>query len=316
MAATFSILTPNFNQGRFLDRNIQSVRQQDVPNVEHIVIDGGSKDQSVDVLKRHSSHLAHWVSEPDHGQADALCKALKHATGDYVGWLNADEFYEPNVLSHVRDAFAANADTVLVYGDVRRVDAQGEQIRINRQWRFDFDVCRIQTPIIINCGAFFRRDRLLEVGGFDSTWQYLMDWEMYIRFMRGGQKWTKLRRVVGNFTMHERSKTATAQPGFEAEIQRLQHREFPDWTQEQIDAHKKRQHQRMVSHMMLDGVLFEKAWFKLVRQRQYAHLFGDSGARLPVISRMLDIVIPASNRKPARQPAMRTAGEVTSTTTA
>jgi len=292
---SFSILTPNFNQGQFLGKAINSVQQQDVSGVQHIVIDGGSTDESVDVLQANDDKLGYWVSEPDDGQAHALSKALTHATGKYVGWINADEYYEPNILGQVQAAFESDPDVVLVYGNVRRVDPNGNEIRVNRQWRFDYDICQIQTPIIINCGAFFRRDRLIECGGFDPSWQYLMDWEMYIRFMRDGQKAKRLKQTLSNFTMHEASKTATSQPGFEEEILRLRRREFPDWTDEQIEAHKKRQHQRMVTHMLMDGVLFEKAYFKLVKQRQYAQYFGDAGARLPVISRVIDLVVPVKD---------------------
>ncbi len=306
MGVTFSILTPSFNQGRFLARNLLSVQHQDLParQVQHIVIDAGSTDETRTLLRASSDRLGYWVSEPDDGQAHALTKALAQAEGDYVGWLNADEYYEPNVLGAVRDAFAQNPDAVLVYGDVRRVDGEGRSIRVNRQWRFDFDICQVQTPIIINCGAFFRRDRLLECGGFDASWRYLMDWELYIRFMRGNQRWVKLRQVLGNFIMHPQSKTATSQAGFEREIARLQQREFPGWTQEAIEAHKHRQKQRMMTHMLLDGVLFEKAYFKLVRQRQYAHLFGDAGARLPVVSRVLDWMLPPT--APASTPGVST----------
>ncbi|MCC6581416.1 MAG: glycosyltransferase [Phycisphaeraceae bacterium] len=292
MQPVFSILTPCLNQARFLERNLRSVAGQASRDVEHIVIDGGSTDGGVEMLRRHGDSLAHWVSEPDGGQADALRKALSVARGEWIGWLNADEFYEPGALDHVRAAMDKHPDAELVYGNVRRVDAEGHAIRVNRQWRFDYDVCRIQTPIIINCGAFFRRQRLIDRGGFDPSWHYILDWEMYIRYMRGKPKWLRLKQVLGNFTMHAQSKTATSQEAFEAEIQRLRQREFPGWTPQQIDAEKRRQHARMMQHMLLDGVLFEKAYFKLVRQRNYAHLFGDPGVRVPVVSRVLDLVAP------------------------
>jgi hypothetical protein len=209
-----------------------------------------------------------------------------------VGWVNVDEFYEPNVFALVSRTFERNPEAAVVYGNVRQVDVSGEPIRVRGQWRFDFDVCRIQTPIITNCAAFFRRDRLVACGGFDPSWHCLMDWEMFIRLMRGGQKWVRLKRVLGNFGMHRQSKTATMQPTFAAEQRRLREREFPGMSDEEFERRRLTQFKRMRRHMLLDGVLFEKAWFKLVRQRRYAAYFGDPGVRLPVISRMIDWVYP------------------------
>lgn len=281
-----SILTPSYNQATFLERNLQSVASQDVRKVEHIVVDGGSSDDTTAILSRHGDEIQ-WVSEKDDGQADALRKALARATGDIVGWLNVDEYYEPRIFRKVIDAFERTPQTAIVYGDFRRVTADGSTIRINRQWRFDYAVCQIQTPIIQNCAAFFRRDRLIECGGFDPTWHYLLDWELYIRFMRGNQRWVKLNETLGNFTMHVQSKTSSAPSGFEREIERLRKREFPEWTPEMIAKHKRKQEQRMKYHMLLDGVLLEKVWFKLVRQKKYEDLFGMPGVEVPVVSPLL-----------------------------
>jgi glycosyltransferase involved in cell wall biosynthesis len=281
-----SILTPSYNQGRFLERNIQSVLDQDVADVEHIVMDAGSADDTVAILNRYNERVQ-WRSEKDNGQADALNKALKQATGDIVGWLNVDEYYEPRIFRKIIDAFERSPDAMVVYGDFRRVTADGATIRINRQWRFDYAVCQVQTPIMFNCAAFFRRDRLMECGGFDVSWTYLLDWELYIRFMRGNQGWVKLNEVLGNFTMHPQSKTATSRAGFDREIQRLHLREFPGWSPEQIERHRRRQEWRMRYHMLLDGVIAEKIWFKLVRQKLYGGVFGIDDKDIPLLSPLL-----------------------------
>lgn len=290
----FSILTPSFNQGAFLEKNIRSVKQQDVAadQIEHIIMDGGSTDGTVEVLKKYGDGLAYWVSEADGGQSDALAKALARATGDIIGWINVDEFYEPGIFRAVSDAFEQNPDAVLVYGNFRRVTPDGKTIRVNRQWRFDYDVCRTVTPTAANCAAFFRRDRLIDVGGFDSSWECIMDWEMFIRLMRGPKSWVRLDRVLGNFTMHRQSKTAMIQPKFAAEMKRLRQREFPELDDAAFDRMKRTQIRRMKRHMLLDGVIFEKVWFKLARQRHFAAYFGDSGVRLPVFSRLLDMLSP------------------------
>lgn len=293
----FSILTPSFNQASFLERNLASVRDQDVTGTQHIVIDGGSSDGTREILSQHGDYLHYWCSEPDAGQADALNKALSHATGDIIGWLNVDEYYEPKVFRLVEEAFRRNPRAAVVYGDFRRVEPDGTPIRVNRTWRFDYEVCRIQTPIIMNCSAFFRRDRLVEVGGFDASWQYIMDWELYIRFMRGGQRWVRLPHVLANFTMHPASKTASSQDKFNAEIGRLRAREYPDLNDQQFAAAKQRQFRRMQWHMFQDGVLLGKIWFKLVTQRRYSEYFGSDGSRLPVISHIIDVFAPRSPKR-------------------
>lgn len=294
----FSILTPSFNQASFLERNIQSVLAQDTPDVEHIIFDGNSIDGTVDILKRYSPYLAYWTSEPDRGQADALCKALAKSTGDVIGWLNVDEYYDKNIFGAVCRAFEQNPKSDVVYGDHRRVFASGQTLRVNRQWRFDFDVCRIQTPIMISCSTFFRREKLLACGGFDPSWHFLMDWELYIRFMRGGTKWVRLKRVLGNGSMHELSKTATNQADFNREVERLRQREFPGLSAEDLSRLQARQIRRMKWHMLLDGVIFEKIWFKAFRQRYYSAYFGDPGTRIPLLTPFLDLVAPVGASKP------------------
>lgn len=281
-----SILTPSYNQGAFLERNIRSVLSQDVAEVEHIVMDGGSTDDTLEILSRHSGDVR-WVSERDNGQADALSKALLRATGDIVGWLNVDEYYEPNILGRVVEEFREHPELALVYGDYRRVTADGVTIRINRQWSFDYGICQARTPIIANCASFFSRQRVIDCGGFDASWHYLLDWEFFIRFMRGNQRWVKSNQILGNFTMHPQSKTSSAPGGFVREIQRLREREFPGWSGEKIEKHLLKQDRRMLLHMLLDGVIAEKIWFKLVRQRKYKDLFGMPGVEVPVLSPFL-----------------------------
>lgn len=288
----FSILTPSYNQGKFLTRNIQSVQSQDVKGTQHIIIDGGSTDQTVEILNRFDHQLHYWCSEKDKGQGDALNKGLTKATGDIVGWLNVDEFYEQNIFARVAEVFETNPDVVLVYGDFRRVLPDTTAFRVNRQWRFDYEVCRIKAPIVMNCAAFFRRDRLIDCGGFDASWYFVMDWELYMRFMQGDQKWVHLKKILGNFTMHKLSKTSSAQDILREEIKQLRARQFPSWDECQIERWLRRQARRAAWHMLLDGVLWEKMWFKLFRQRHYAAYFGDPGVRLPVVSRLLDWAIP------------------------
>src|SRR3954447_10463959 len=114
-----SILTPSYNQAGFLEHNIRSVINQDAPDIEHIVMDGGSTDDTTAILARYNDRIR-WASESDRGQADALNKALRLSTGEIIGWLNVDEYYEPQIFGKVVDAFRKSPAAALVYGDFRR----------------------------------------------------------------------------------------------------------------------------------------------------------------------------------------------------
>jgi len=132
---SISIVTPSFNQAAFLNEALLSVRQQDYSCLEHIVVDGGSSDDSTEILKGHSEtpgweHLQ-WVSEPDRGQSDALNKGFARARGEIIGWLNSDDRYRPNCFTAVAKAFQ-DPDVDIVYGDSAWIDVQGKIFRLRR----------------------------------------------------------------------------------------------------------------------------------------------------------------------------------------
>ncbi|GAM09746.1 chondroitin synthase [Geobacter sp. OR-1] len=120
-----SIVTPSFNQGRFIEKTILSVIEQDYPNLEYIIIDGGSTDESVEIIKKYEKHLVYWVSEPDRGQSHAINKGFDRATGEIFGWLNSDDWYHPGALNAVAEAFTANPDAGAVVGGGDYVDEGG-----------------------------------------------------------------------------------------------------------------------------------------------------------------------------------------------
>lgn len=111
-----SIVTPSFNQGKYLEKTILSVLEQDYPNLEYIIIDGGSTDNSVEIIKKYEKHLAYWVSEPDRGQSHAINKGFGHATGEILGWLNSDDYYAPGAPQAIAEAFLANPDVGAIVG--------------------------------------------------------------------------------------------------------------------------------------------------------------------------------------------------------
>src|ERR1700744_2763520 len=131
-----SIVNMSYQQGRYLDATLRSVLDQGYVDLEYIVIDGGSKDQSVPVIQAHARHLAYWVSEPDRGQTDALIKGFNRASGDICGWLCSDDLLLPGALQKVAVFFDAHPDVAAVYGDALWIDAQGAYIRPKREMGF------------------------------------------------------------------------------------------------------------------------------------------------------------------------------------
>src|SRR6185369_4233383 len=121
MLPKISIVTPSFNQAPFLERTIQSVLDQGYENLEYIIIDGGSKDGSVDIIRKYSSRLAYWVSEPDSGQSDAINKGLRSASGDWLAWQNSDDVYYPGAFASLARAAAAHPDAGLITGDMAMI---------------------------------------------------------------------------------------------------------------------------------------------------------------------------------------------------
>src|SRR5215831_18533986 len=130
-----SIVTPSYNQGRFIEETIQSVLSQDYPNLEYIIIDGGSKDQSVDIIRKYEKRLAYWVSEKDSGAADAIAKGFRRATGDIMAYLNSDDLYSPETLRAVAEVFQAGRSDV-VYGNTWWIDSDGHYLGERRQTPF------------------------------------------------------------------------------------------------------------------------------------------------------------------------------------
>ena len=191
-----SIVTPSFNHARFLPRTLESVRSQQQAaegqfELEHIIVDGGSTDGTVEILRACGPEVR-WVSEPDRGQADALNKGLAMATGDIVGWLNSDDVYEPGALLAVADVMAAEPATQWVYGRVRIIDENDREIRpcITRykDWRmrgFRFEKL-LGENWISQMGVFWRRSASAEVGPFRTELHYCMDYDYWLRL---GARW-------------------------------------------------------------------------------------------------------------------------------
>lgn len=174
-----SIITPSFNQASYLEQTIRSVLDQDYAHIEYIVIDGGSTDGSVDIIKKYENKLAYWVSEKDKGQADAINKGFARATGEIIAWLNSDDIYLPGAVSAAVKAFDQYPDVALVYGDMLAMDQQGHTINElkYRQLTLEDLMC---FQIVGQPAVFMRRSALADLR-LDTSYHFLLDHYLWIQ---------------------------------------------------------------------------------------------------------------------------------------
>lgn len=207
MLPKISIVTPSYNQGRFLEETILSVLGQNYENLEYIVIDGGSKDDSVQTIKRYADQITFWVSEPDRGQSEALNKGLKRATGEIVTWLNSDDVYQPNTLQAVAEYFE-RPEVALVHG---KAIMFGEGIReeIRGASEHDLRVQYLGKFPFPQPSSFFKRKILLEQGYLDESFHYMMDYDLLVRIALNYEL-RSVPDIFSRYRLHEGCKTLSA----------------------------------------------------------------------------------------------------------
>jgi glycosyltransferase involved in cell wall biosynthesis len=198
-----SIITPSYNHGRFLEQSILSVINQDYANVEYIIIDGASEDESVEIIRKYNKHIAYWVSEPDKDLRYALQKGFLHAKGDVVAWQNADDYYNPNVFRQVMNVFQEQSVVDLVYGNTTIVNETGQQIDELRNVPIYYPLDIFGGIPFQNHAAFFRRSLWEQAGGITFN-ELNYDVELNFRIARLAHPFF-IHRVLGDYRRHSGS---------------------------------------------------------------------------------------------------------------
>ncbi|MCX7047295.1 MAG: glycosyltransferase family 2 protein [Candidatus Sumerlaeota bacterium] len=212
-----SVVTPSFNQGRFIRRNIESVIEQGLDGVEHIVADGASTDETISILDEYP-HLV-WFSQKDRGQTEALNNAIARARGEWIVWINSDDYLLPGALAALREYIPTHPEAQFVYSNCLYVDESGAEIeRIPATYtREGFDHWWRRGVGFVQPGAFFRRELWERHGPFDESFQYIMDYDFWRRF-HADIEFHYLDGYLAAYRLHGASKTSQGQTNFAREM--------------------------------------------------------------------------------------------------
>ena len=208
MFPKISIVTPSFNQGEYLEETILSVIGQNYPNLEYIIIDGGSKDNSVEIIKKYEKYLTYWVSENDEGQSDAINKGFKIATGDIFGWLNSDDLYMPNVFNNIISLKPKSSD-FLIFGEAIHFRAN-----INSISSFGSNVYNSFSTNSLNLAesfiqpsTFWSKSVWIKYGPLKKNLFYTFDWDFFLTLFKYNVEFVYSNKIISLYRLHDKQKT-------------------------------------------------------------------------------------------------------------
>jgi glycosyltransferase involved in cell wall biosynthesis len=201
-----SVVTPSFNQGQFIEETIRSVLLQGYPDLEYIIIDGGSTDASVEIIRKYAPWLAYWVSEPDLGQANAVNKGWRRSSGEWLAYLNSDDTLAPSTLAHVAQTGLSNLQAAVIYGDCHLVDGAGRLLSELRSPAYD-RAALFPTNYISQSSTFIRRFAVEQFGLLDESFYMTMDYEYWIRLAMSQCAMVHLPRVLSSARLTANTKT-------------------------------------------------------------------------------------------------------------
>ena len=221
-----SVVTPSYNQGKFIEDTIQSVLNQGYPNLEYIIMDGGSTDGSVDIIRRYEKHLAYWVSEKDSGASSAIARGFSRSTGTILAYLNSDDLYLPGALHAIAEAMKGPGIDV-AYGNTYWIDSSGNILGERRQTPFLrmgylYGGSDLQQP-----ATFWKRDLYVRCGGMDQSYLFAYDIDLFTRFAIHRARFKHVKQLVASFRIHPESKSSNQLDICERELRRLRQDHLP-----------------------------------------------------------------------------------------
>ena len=212
-----TFITPSYNQAQFLEQTILSVINQGYQNLEYIVIDGGSTDGSVEIIKKYADHINYWVSEKDNGQTHALNKGLKMATGDWVGWQNSDDIYYPGSFLSAAEAINNVINEDLIIGDMDLIDEHDSILRDLKYVTPTYKSLLAEGMVVANQAAFWRRKIHDDIGYLDESLHCVFDYEWFLRVIKNRQA-CHVEKTWGALRYHSETKTHKIQEQFDVEM--------------------------------------------------------------------------------------------------
>lgn len=207
---TFSIVIVNYNHGLYLEQAFRSILNQSCQKFELIVVDGASTDNSTDVIRKYADSLAWWVSEPDEGQSDALNKGFEQAKGDFFLWLNADDLLLPGALASASDYLGQHQDCRWLAGDTIYFDRNGtvQRCLYGPYWNTWLMKQTTVCNMVNGPSSIFHRSLYEKAGGIDPQLHYVMDMDLWMKFVDLGARFHRMHRYMWGFRIHEGSKTS------------------------------------------------------------------------------------------------------------
>jgi glycosyltransferase involved in cell wall biosynthesis len=261
-----SIITPSYNQGEYLEQTIKSVLDQNYPNLEFFILDGGSTDNSVEVIRKYENQLTFWRSHKDAGQSAAIMEGFDRATGEIIAWLNSDDWYEPGTLHKIARVFEESKDKVFVYGDYYVVREDGTKV-LKRKVSCDFNVMAYAYLMIPQPSAFWRKSAYDAVGGLDPNLRYVMDYDLFLKLAKfyPAGRFVHLKEPLSSFRLHQASKSVGSMKGFVPENKMVVARLLPP---------RKRWHMRLLRYVYLlkleSMYLFQRGYLPLRKDHSKA----------------------------------------------
>ena len=219
-----SIITPSFNQARFLEQTMRSVLEQDYPNIEYIVIDGGSSDGSLEIIKKYSGRLAYWQSQKDKGQTDAINQGFARATGEILAWLNSDDILYPGAVSAAVRQLHTHPEVGMVYSNCQWINADGKVIGNFPAAQTDLQKLRRGYVHIPQQTAFFRADLWRKVAPLDDSFYFAMDYDLWTRLATHAPL-LYVPELWAAFRLHEGAKSIAADDRCWPEMLRVHYRD-------------------------------------------------------------------------------------------